>query len=54
MRCFKDALSMRTWAQATPDCLEYWFLLREPQAGLPAKVAVRDLAAPEIGLRGVH
>ena len=26
------ALSMRTWAQATPDWLEYWFLLREPGA----------------------
>ncbi len=25
------ALSRRTWAQATPDWLEYWFLLREPQ-----------------------
>jgi N-methylhydantoinase A/oxoprolinase/acetone carboxylase beta subunit len=25
------ALSMRTWAQATPDWLEYWFLLRDPQ-----------------------
>jgi len=28
------ALSRRTWAQATPDWLEYWFLLREPQDGL--------------------
>jgi N-methylhydantoinase A/oxoprolinase/acetone carboxylase beta subunit len=25
------ALSRREWAQATPDWLEYWFLLREPQ-----------------------
>ncbi len=25
------ALSMRTWAQATPDWLEYWFLMRDPQ-----------------------
>jgi len=25
------ALSRRAWAQATPDWLEYWFLLREPQ-----------------------
>jgi N-methylhydantoinase A/oxoprolinase/acetone carboxylase beta subunit len=24
------ALSRRTWAQATPEWLEYWFLLREP------------------------
>jgi N-methylhydantoinase A/oxoprolinase/acetone carboxylase beta subunit len=24
------ALSMRTWSQATPDWLEYWFLLRDP------------------------
>jgi N-methylhydantoinase A/oxoprolinase/acetone carboxylase beta subunit len=24
------ALSLRTWSQATPDWLEYWFLLREP------------------------
>jgi N-methylhydantoinase A/oxoprolinase/acetone carboxylase beta subunit len=24
------ALSRRAWAQATPDCLEYWYLLREP------------------------
>jgi N-methylhydantoinase A/oxoprolinase/acetone carboxylase beta subunit len=28
------ALSRRAWAQASPDWLEYWFLLREPQAGL--------------------
>ena len=25
------ALSRRTWSQATPDWLEYWFLLRQPQ-----------------------
>ena len=25
------ALSMRSWAQATPDWLEYWFLLRDPE-----------------------
>jgi N-methylhydantoinase A/oxoprolinase/acetone carboxylase beta subunit len=24
------ALALRTWSQATPDWLEYWFLLREP------------------------
>ena len=28
------ALALRTWAQATPDWLEYWFLLREPRASL--------------------
>ncbi len=28
------ALARRTWAQATPDWLEYWYLLREPQPGL--------------------
>lgn len=28
------ALARRQWAQATPDWLEYWYLLREPQAGL--------------------
>ncbi len=28
--CLKT-LSRRTWTQATPDWLEYWFLLREPQ-----------------------
>jgi N-methylhydantoinase A/oxoprolinase/acetone carboxylase beta subunit len=28
------ALSLRSWAQATPDWLEYWFLLRDPQTGL--------------------
>jgi N-methylhydantoinase A/oxoprolinase/acetone carboxylase beta subunit len=28
------ALSRRAWAQASPDWLEYWFLLREPQEGL--------------------
>jgi N-methylhydantoinase A/oxoprolinase/acetone carboxylase beta subunit len=28
------ALSRRSWAQATPDWLEYWFLLREPREGL--------------------
>ena len=26
-----QALRRRPWAQATPDWLEYWFLLREPQ-----------------------
>ncbi len=28
------ALSRRVWAQATPDWLEYWFLLRQPPEGL--------------------
>jgi N-methylhydantoinase A/oxoprolinase/acetone carboxylase beta subunit len=28
------ALSMRTWSQATPDRLEYWFLLRKPHESL--------------------
>lgn len=28
------ALARRPWAQATPDWLEYWYLLREPQPGL--------------------
>jgi N-methylhydantoinase A/oxoprolinase/acetone carboxylase beta subunit len=28
------ALSRRTWAQATPEWLEYWFLLREPDESL--------------------
>ena len=28
------ALARRQWAQATPDWLEYWYLLREPPAGL--------------------
>jgi N-methylhydantoinase A/oxoprolinase/acetone carboxylase beta subunit len=27
------ALSLRAWAQATPDWLEYWFLLRQPTQG---------------------
>jgi N-methylhydantoinase A/oxoprolinase/acetone carboxylase beta subunit len=25
------ALTRRNWAQVTPDCLEHWYLLREPQ-----------------------
>ncbi|MGE5601471.1 MAG: hydantoinase/oxoprolinase family protein, partial [Nitrososphaerales archaeon] len=28
------ALARRQWAQATPDWLEYWYLLREPASGL--------------------
>ena len=31
------ALSLRTWSQATPDWLEYWFLLREPGQGEPLR-----------------
>ncbi|MBN1657528.1 MAG: hydantoinase/oxoprolinase family protein [Anaerolineae bacterium] len=37
------ALSMRTWAQATPDWLEYWFLLREPPDSLLKGQRERDL-----------
>jgi N-methylhydantoinase A/oxoprolinase/acetone carboxylase beta subunit len=37
------ALSMRTWAQATPEWLEYWFLLREPQADQIRRPRERDL-----------
>jgi N-methylhydantoinase A/oxoprolinase/acetone carboxylase beta subunit len=28
-----NALSRRNWSQATPEWLQYWFLLREPAAG---------------------
>ena len=37
------ALSLRTWSQATPDWLEYWFLLREPQEGQLKGQRERDL-----------
>jgi N-methylhydantoinase A/oxoprolinase/acetone carboxylase beta subunit len=37
------ALSLRTWSQATPDWLEYWFLLREPQATWLKSQRERDL-----------
>jgi len=37
------ALSMRTWSQATPDWLEYWFLLRKPQRGQLKSQRERDL-----------
>jgi N-methylhydantoinase A/oxoprolinase/acetone carboxylase beta subunit len=37
------ALSLRTWSQATPDWLEYWFLLREPQEGLLKSQRDREL-----------
>ncbi len=31
---FLQALSRRAWAQASPDWLEYWYLLREPSQNL--------------------
>ena len=37
------ALSMRTWSQATPDWLEYWFLSREPQESLLKSARSREL-----------
>jgi len=37
------ALSLRTWSQATPDWLEYWFLMREPQESLLASPREREL-----------
>ena len=37
------ALSMRTWSQATPDSLEYWFLLREPQESQTKSQREREL-----------
>jgi N-methylhydantoinase A/oxoprolinase/acetone carboxylase beta subunit len=37
------ALSLRTWAQATPDWLEYWYLLREPPESLVKGQRERDL-----------
>jgi N-methylhydantoinase A/oxoprolinase/acetone carboxylase beta subunit len=39
------ALSMRTWSQATPDWLEYWFLLRDPPPGSVKGQRERDLIA---------
>jgi N-methylhydantoinase A/oxoprolinase/acetone carboxylase beta subunit len=39
------ALSMRAWAQATPDWLEYWFLLREPPDSLLRGQREKDLVA---------
>jgi N-methylhydantoinase A/oxoprolinase/acetone carboxylase beta subunit len=39
------ALSRRAWAQATPDWLEYWFLMREPQENLLKTGHERDLVA---------
>ncbi len=46
------ALSMRNWSQATPDWLEYWFLLREPQEGQLRSQRERDLV--EILRDGPH
>jgi len=37
------ALSLRTWSQATPDWLEYWFLLREPQESLLKTTREKEL-----------
>ncbi|MGC9335542.1 MAG: hydantoinase/oxoprolinase N-terminal domain-containing protein [Anaerolineae bacterium] len=37
------ALSLRTWSQATPDWLQYWFLLREPPEALLKTQRDRDL-----------
>ncbi len=37
------ALSLRPWAQATPDWLEYWFLQREPHESLLGTSRERDL-----------
>jgi N-methylhydantoinase A/oxoprolinase/acetone carboxylase beta subunit len=39
------ALSLRTWSQATPDWLEYWFLLREPPDSLLKSQRDRDLVS---------
>ncbi len=39
------ALALRTWSQATPDWLEYWFLLREPQPGLLKSGREQELVA---------
>jgi N-methylhydantoinase A/oxoprolinase/acetone carboxylase beta subunit len=37
------ALALRTWSQATPDWLEYWFLLREPHDNLLKTARDREL-----------
>jgi N-methylhydantoinase A/oxoprolinase/acetone carboxylase beta subunit len=37
------ALALRTWSQATPDWLEYWFLLREPHDSLLKTARDKDL-----------
>lgn len=38
-------LSRRMWAQATPDWLEYWFLMREPQESLLQTAQEKALVA---------
>jgi N-methylhydantoinase A/oxoprolinase/acetone carboxylase beta subunit len=40
-----SALSRRAWAQATPDWLEYWYLIREPPESLLTTSHERDLVA---------
>ncbi len=40
-----QTLSRRSWTQATPDWLEYWFLLREPQEGLLKTAQEKALVA---------
>ena len=37
------ALALRAWAQATPDWLEYWYLLREPKESLLSTPREREL-----------
>jgi N-methylhydantoinase A/oxoprolinase/acetone carboxylase beta subunit len=39
------ALALRTWSQATPDWLEYWYVLREPAESLLATARDRELVA---------
>jgi N-methylhydantoinase A/oxoprolinase/acetone carboxylase beta subunit len=40
------ALALRTWSQATPDWLEYWFLLRDPSGlGEPHSTREQELLA---------
>ncbi len=40
------ALALRTWAQATPDWLEYWFLLRDPSGSAePRSTREQELLA---------
>jgi N-methylhydantoinase A/oxoprolinase/acetone carboxylase beta subunit len=48
------ALTMRTWSRATPDWLEYWFLLREPQdgeGGLPSQDNRGGVRPPSLSQR---
>ncbi len=39
------ALARRQWSQATPDWLEYWYLLRQPQPGLVETTQQETLVA---------